>query len=124
MLVGMPTSGPSPTVPGLKADVEDDLTGDVETAVAKVRALHPAWPATLIREVALRSVGVAPVVATADPSPLVPPPDLTAALSRPATLEAFGEAETSPPCRPPSPGRSFSGSRGPAPPPGGSADAT
>ena len=30
----------------------------LETAIAQVRAMHPAWPATLVREVAGRLIGI------------------------------------------------------------------
>lgn len=65
MLRGVPSdptaSGQQdPDASGVSASRGADATRfpTLEAAVAEVRALHPAWPATLVREVAGRLVGV------------------------------------------------------------------
>ena len=65
----------------------------LEAATAQVRALHPAWPATLVREVAGRLVGILAAPAR-NPDP--PPARVLAGLASVVSPGAIGDAATPP----------------------------
>lgn len=66
-----------------------DVVHSLEAAVLEVRAMHPSWPATLVREVAGRLVGVlAAPVRDAEP----PPARVLAGLASVVTPTALRDA--------------------------------
>ncbi|PWS37140.1 hypothetical protein DFH01_09745 [Falsiroseomonas bella] len=88
----LPSGQQDPDAIGVSASRGAGATGfpTLEAAIAEVRALHPAWPATLVREVAGRLVGI--VAAARNPDP--PPAQVLAGLALVVSPGAIGDAAT------------------------------
>lgn len=87
------SSQQDPATSGGGVSPGSDATGfpTLDAAMAQVRALHPAWPATLVREVAGRLVGILAAPAR-NPDP--PPARVLAGLASVVSPGAMRDAVT------------------------------